>query len=67
MECIIYTVYQIFDDLPDVEFEIVEMSNSKDSDIVISYTEILEEEFWVVGLRHHDYYDVLQEGVCQKI
>ena len=37
------------------------MSNSKDSDIVISYTEILEEEFWVVGLRHHDYYDVLQE------
>lgn len=55
------TVYQIFDDLPDVEFEIVEMSNSKDSDIVISYTEILEEEFWVVGLRHHDYYDVLQE------
>lgn len=55
------TVYQIFDDLPDVEFDIVEMSNSKDSDIVISYTEILEEEFWVVGLRHHDYYDAFQE------
>lgn len=55
------TVYQIFDDLPDVEFDIVEMSNSKDSGIEVSYTEILEEEFWVVGLRHHDYYDAFQE------
>lgn len=55
------TVYQIFDDLPDVEFDIVEMSNSKDSGIEVSYIEILEEEFGVVGLRHHDYYDAFQE------
>ena len=55
------TVYQIFDDLPDVEYDIVEMANSKNSNIEISYTEILEEEFWVVGLRHHDYYDSFQE------
>lgn len=55
------TVYQIFDDLPDVEFDIVEMSNVTNSDIVISYTEILEEEFLVVGLRYHDYYNTFEE------
>lgn len=55
------TVYQIFDDLPDVEFDIVGMSNTNVSEIAISYSEILEEEFWVVGLRHHDYYDAFQE------
>ena len=56
-----WTVYQIFNELPVVKYDIIEIYNSKASDVINSYTEILEEEFGVVGLRHHDYYDTFKE------
>lgn len=62
------TVYQIFDELPEVDFNIVSITPNTKKAMAIQYSEILEEEFMVVGLRHHDYYNQftqIAEGISE--
>lgn len=62
------TVYQIFDELPEVDYNIVSITLNAQKAMDIHYSEILEEEFMVVGLRHHDYYNQLTqmaEGISE--
>lgn len=51
------TVYQIFEDLPEVDYNVITISHNAKDSMEIQYSEILEEEFWVVGLRYHEYYN----------
>ena len=49
------TVYQIFEDLPEVDYNVISITPNNEENMSLQYSEILEEEFWVVGLRHHYY------------
>lgn len=51
------TVYQIFDELPEVDYNIISITHNAEKSMNFQYSEILEEEFWVVGLRYHEYYN----------
>lgn len=62
------TVYQIFDELPEVDYNIISITPNTKKAMAIQYSEILEEEFMVVGLRHHDYYNQftqIAEGISE--
>ena len=62
------TVYQIFDELPEVDYDIISITPNSKKTMDIHYSEKLEEEFMVVGLRHHDYYNQftqIAEGISE--